>query len=70
MSDIGMGCRNGKPVLSDEDRQSLANTSGLTVIQVEEKFQAFLKDHPDGKLRKKDFRCMISQVKSTHSILY
>jgi Ca2+-binding EF-hand superfamily protein len=35
---------------------------GLTELQVEEKFQAFLKDHPDGKLRKKDFRSMMSEA--------
>ena len=45
-----------------EDRLLLAQTSGLTETQVEEKFQAFLKDHPDNKLRRKDFRSMISEA--------
>lgn len=57
-----MGCSQGKPVLRTEDRLLLAQTSGLTEVQVEEKFQAFLKDHPDGKLRKKDFRSMMSEA--------
>lgn len=57
-----MGSRHGRPVLKDEDRVLLSTTSGLSETQVEEKFQAFLKDHPDGKLRKKDFRYMMSEV--------
>lgn len=57
-----MGCSQGKPVLRTEDRLLLAQTSGLTETQVEEKFQAFLKDHPDNKLRRKDFRSMISEA--------
>ena len=63
-----MGCRNGKPVLNEEDKKLLSETSGLTVDQVEERFQAFLKDHPDGKMKKKDFRCMISQVRCSKSL--
>ena len=57
-----MGCKNGKPVLRPEDKEALAKTSGLSEDEVESKFEAFLKDHPDGKLRKKDFREMMSQV--------
>ena len=51
-----MGCKNGKPVLRPEDKESLAKASGLSQDEVEVKFDAFLKDHSDGKLRKKDFR--------------
>ena len=57
-----MGCRNGKPALSEEDKKMLAQTSGLSENQVEEKFQSFLQDHPDGKMKKKDFRSMMSQA--------
>ena len=60
-----MGCKNGKPVLRPEDKEALAKTSGLSEDEVESKFEAFLKDHPDGKLRKKDFREMMSQVRNT-----
>jgi Ca2+-binding EF-hand superfamily protein len=57
-----MGCKNGKPVLRDEDREALAKTSGLSEDEVTIKFEAFIKDHPDGKLRKREFRDMISQA--------
>jgi len=57
-----MGCKNGKPVLREEDRKALAETSGLSEDEVGVKFDAFVKDHPDGKLRKKDFRDMMSQA--------
>ena len=57
-----MGCKNGKPILIEEDKRLLAQNSGLTEDQVEEKFQAFLKEHPSGKLKKSDFRTMMSQV--------
>jgi len=57
-----MGCKNGKPMLRDEDRKALAETSGLSEDEVVVKFDAFVKDHPDGKLRKKDFRDMVSQA--------
>ena len=63
-----MGCKNGKPVLRPEDKEALAKTSGLSEDEVESKFEAFLKDHPDGKLRKKDFREMMSQVRNTIDI--
>jgi len=49
-------------VLRAQDREALAASSGLSQEEVEVKFEAFLKDHPNGKLRKKHFREMISQV--------
>ena len=61
-SRLTMGCANGKPVLRPEDKEALSKASGLSPEEVEVKFEAFLKDHPDGKLRKRDFRDMISQV--------
>lgn len=57
-----MGSRNGKPVLTEEDKRMLSQTSGLTEPQVEEKFESFLQDHPDGKMKRKDFRSMMSQA--------
>eukprot|EP00092_Neocalanus_flemingeri_P035543 GFUD01038688.1.p1 GENE.GFUD01038688.1~~GFUD01038688.1.p1 ORF type:complete len:196 (+),score=59.89 GFUD01038688.1:41-628(+) len=57
-----MGCKNGKPVLRPEDKEALSKTSGLSQDEIEVKFEGFLKDHPDGKFRKKDFREMISQA--------
>jgi len=48
--------------LRPQDREALAASSGLSQEEVEVKFEAFLKDHPNGKLRKKHFREMISQA--------
>ena len=57
-----MGSSNSRPVLRPEDRLLLASTSGLRQDQVEERFQAFLRDHPDGKLRPRDFRCSMVEA--------
>merc|ERR1712012_1168581 len=57
-----MGSKNGKPVLTDDQAQALANSSGLDVVQVREHFDAFVAEHPNGKMKKKDFREMMSQA--------
>merc|ERR1712243_408984 len=57
-----MGSKNGKPVLTDDQAQALANSSGLDVVQVREHFDAFVAEHPNGKMKKKDFRDMMSQA--------
>ena len=54
-----MGSKNGKPVLRQEDIAALTKSSGLTEDQVRESFEAFLAQHPNGKLKKKDFREML-----------
>jgi len=48
--------------MGDEDREALAKASGLSEDEVTAKFDVFIQDHPDGKLRKKDFRDMMSQA--------
>merc|ERR1712107_550524 len=53
--------KNGKPVLTDDQAQALANSSGLDVVQVREHFDAFVAEHPNGKMKKKDFREMMSR---------
>merc|ERR1712012_272023 len=57
-----MGSKNGKPVLTDDQAQALANSSGLDVVQVREHFDAFVAEHPNGKMKKKDFREMMSKA--------
>ena len=54
-----MGSNNGKPVLREEDIAALTKSSGLNEGQVKESFDAFLAEHPNGKLKIKDFREMM-----------
>ena len=54
-----MGSKNGKPVLREEDVAALTKSSGLDEAQVKESFEAFLEEHPNGKLKQKDFREMM-----------
>jgi len=51
-----MGMKNGKPELKDEDAAAIAEKSGLSTEQIKEDFNNFIKDHPKGKLNKKDFK--------------
>merc|ERR1711936_1072297 len=57
-----MGSKNGKPVLREEDITQLAQTSGLERKQVEEHFNAFVSEHPDGRMGKKAFKEMMSKA--------
>jgi len=57
-----MGSKNGKPVLTDENAAALAQSSGLDVVQVREHFDAFVAEHPNGKMKKKDFREMMAKA--------
>merc|ERR1712055_1044894 len=57
-----MGNKNGTPVLRDEDAVALSKTSGLDVPQVKEAFEAFVKEHPNGKMKSKDFILMMNKA--------
>jgi len=57
-----MGSKNGKPVLRDEDISALAQSSGLNREQVKDAFDAFIAEHPNGKMKPKDFRTMMAQA--------
>jgi len=57
-----MGSKNGKPVLTEDQAEALANSSGLTVEQVKEQFEAFKTEHPNGKMKRKDFKEMMSKA--------
>merc|ERR1712183_217137 len=57
-----MGNKNGTRVLRDEDAVELSKTSGLDVPQVKEAFEAFVKEHPNGKMKSKDFILMMNKA--------
>jgi len=54
-----MGCTNGKPVLSDEDLDFIANNTAASRDQVDEQYENFLGKHPAGKITKTDFQNMM-----------
>jgi len=57
-----MGSSNGKPVLRDEDVTQLVKSSGMEEAQVRQAFDNFVAEHPDGKMRPKDFREMMQKA--------
>merc|ERR1712098_909614 len=57
-----MGSKNGKPVLRQEDIAALSHSSGLNEAQVQEAFDAFVTEHPNGRMKPKDFTAMMSQA--------
>merc|ERR1711881_475687 len=58
---VTMGNKNGTPVLRDEDVAALSKTSGLEPDQVREAFNAFVEEHPKGKMKPKEFREMVEK---------
>merc|ERR1712198_457691 len=57
-----MGSKNGKPVLREEDIEALMKTSGMNKEQVKDAFDSFVLEHPNGKLKRKDFRDMMTKA--------
>ena len=57
-----MGSSNGKPVLRSEDVAQLSTSSGLEEAQVKQAFDNFITEHPNGKMRPKDFREMMQKA--------
>merc|ERR1712060_524793 len=57
-----MGNKNGTPVPREQDIAALSKTSGLDVPQVKEAFEAFVKEHPNGKMKPKEFREMVEKT--------
>merc|ERR1712210_185188 len=57
-----MGNKNGTPVLREQDIAALSKSSGMDEAQVKEHFDAFVAEHPDGKMRPKDFREMMQKA--------
>merc|ERR1711892_1272460 len=62
VSSANMGSKNGKPVLREEDIAALSQSSGLDGAQVKEAFDAFVTEHPNGRMKPKDFKTMMSQA--------
>merc|ERR1712055_501769 len=59
---LTMGNKNGVPVLRDEDVAALVKSSGMEEAQVRESFEAFKEQHPNGKMKPKDFREMMAEA--------
>merc|ERR1711942_98635 len=57
-----MGSKNGKPVLREEDIAALSQSSGLDEAQVREAFNSFIAEHPNGRMKPKEFTTMMSQA--------
>jgi Ca2+-binding EF-hand superfamily protein len=57
-----MGNKNGVPVLRDADVAALAKSSGMDEAAVKGAFAAFLEEHPNGKMKPKDFSEMMSKA--------
>ena len=57
-----MGSKNGKPVLREEDIAALSQSSGLDEAQVREAFNSFIAEHPNGRMKPKEFTKMMSQA--------
>ena len=57
-----MGSKNGKPVLREEDLAALVTSSGKQESEVKEAFEAFVAEHPNGKMKPKDFRNIMSSA--------
>merc|ERR1712064_143014 len=59
---VNMGSKNGKPVIREEDIEALSKSSGLEKEAVKEAFENFVAEHPDGRMKPKAFREMMSQA--------
>ena len=57
-----MGSKNGKPVLREEDIDTLAKSSGLDEDQIKSTFEEFVDKHPDGKIKPDAFHKMMSKA--------
>merc|ERR1711934_288659 len=57
-----MGTKNGTPLLRDRDVASLSKTSGLEPMKVKEAFNAFVEEHPKGRVKPKAFRQMMTKT--------
>ena len=59
---LQMGSKNGKPVLRDDDVVALVRTSSMSEQEVREAFDSFVAEHPNGKMKPKDFRQVMSSA--------
>ena len=54
-----MGCSSGKPVLTEYDKDYIANQTSATRAEVTARYEEFLKTHPSGCISKVEFSNMI-----------
>ena len=57
-----MGARNDKLALTEAETDALVKASGLSEKEVKETFSDFVLQHPDGKMKRKDFRELMSSA--------
>ena len=57
-----MGSKNGKPLLREDDIAALVKTSGMSENDVKTAFDSFVAEHPNGKMKPKDFRQIMSSA--------
>ena len=57
-----MGSHNGKPVLRKEDITALSQSSGLEEAMIVEMFDSFIAEHPNGKMKPRDFGDLMSKA--------
>ena len=57
-----MGSKNGKPVLREEDISAFQETCGWSTEDIQKYFDNFLKDHPSGKIKPKEFKKIMKDV--------
>merc|ERR1712241_1335752 len=56
-----MGCVHATTILTNEDLEFIAKNTALTKVQVESRYQNFLKLHPDGRISRKSFHSMMKE---------
>ena len=54
-----MGCSSGKPVLTEYDKDYIANQTSATRDEVTARYEEFLKTHPNGCISREEFSEMI-----------
>merc|ERR1711884_828592 len=56
-----MGCVHATTILTNEDLEFIAKNTALSKVQVESRYQNFLKLHPDGRISRKSFHSMMKE---------
>lgn len=57
-----MGNKNGVPVLTEHNMESLVNTWGLKEEDVKDAFDQFKTNHPTGQMTRKDFGFLMQKT--------
>jgi len=60
-----MGCVGGKEILTEEDKDYIAQNTAATREEIDQQHENFLQKHPDGKISKKDFSVLMRQCYPT-----